>query len=172
MQDTNVNAMHRRAAPPGPLADSAVELTGVFALLVNEHRKASELLQRTATETAQERRTSWPLVRRQLLSHERAETLEVYSALEGHEAARDIIEQHSARAGELESVIGELDDIDYDSEHWDAKLRDVIARVEDHVREEETEFFPRAQELLGEAGSLELRERFVSAQREVIHTLP
>jgi len=151
---------------------SPAKLTGVFALLVTEHRTASELLQRTATETPEERRTSWPLVRRQLLSHERAESLEVYSALEGHEGARDILEQHSSRASELESLIGELDNIDYDSEQWYGKLRDVVAQVEDHIREEETEFFPRAQELIGEVGSLELKDRFVSAQREVVHTLP
>ena len=111
------------------------------------------------------------LVRRQLLSHDRAESLEVYSALEGYDAARDIVVQHAAAAGELESVIDELDNLDYDSAEWVGKLRDVVAMIEDHVREEETEFFPRAQGLIGEAGSLELRERFVSAQREVIHTL-
>ena len=47
----------------------------------------------------------------------------------------------------------------------------VVALVEDHVLDEETEFFPRAQGLLGEAVLLELRERFVSAQREVIRAL-
>jgi hemerythrin-like domain-containing protein len=149
----------------------AVTLTGVFELLVNEHQRANELLQRLTTESTEERRTSWPLVRRQLLSHDRAEALEVYSALEGYDAARDIVAQHAAAAGELESAIDELDNLDHDSAEWVGKLRDVLAMIEDHVREEETEFFPRAQGLVGEAGSLEMRERFVSAQREVIHTL-
>jgi Hemerythrin HHE cation binding domain len=171
MQESSVNPLDRQTGQPDAPLRSAVKLTGVFELLVNEHRKASLLLQRAATGATEERRTSWPLARRQLLSHERAETLEVYAALEGHQAARDILAQHAASAGQLESVIGELDNIGYDSEDWYDKLRDVVAAFEEHMREEETEFFPRAQELLGEAGSLELRERLVSAQREVVHTL-
>jgi hypothetical protein len=172
MQESRVNTVPRHTGQPGAPVRSPVKLTGVFELLINEHRRASLLLQRALTETSQERRTSWPPVRRQLLSHERAETLEVYSALEGHDAARDILAQHATQGGELESVIGELDNIDYESADWSDKLRDVIALVEDHFRDEETEFFPRAQELLGEATSVELRDRFVSAQREVVHTLP
>jgi hypothetical protein len=171
MQHPNVNTVHRHTGQPGAPLRSAVKLSGVFELLVNEHRTASELLQRAATASAEVRRTSWPALRRQLLSHERAETLEVYAALEGQEAARDMLEHHMAQAGELESVLGELDGIDYDSDEWYDGLSDLVALVEDHVRDEETEFFPRAQELLGEAASLELRERFLSAQREVIHQL-
>jgi hypothetical protein len=171
MQHPNANSVHRHTGQPGAPLRSAVKLSGVFELLVNEHRTASELLQRVSTESGEARRASWPALRRQLLSHERAETLEVYAALEGQEEARDILAQHAAQAGELESVLGELDGVDYDSEEWYEKLRDVVALLEDHVRDEETEFFPRAQELLGEAASLELRERFVSAQREVVHTL-
>ena len=171
MHHPSINNVHLHTGQPGAPLRSAVKPSGVFELLVNEHRRAIDLLQRAATEGHEARRTSWPSLRRQLLSHERAEALEVYAALEGHPAARDILAQHAAQAGELESVIADLDNIDFDSSEWYDKLRDLVAMVEDHVRDEETEFFPRAQELLGQAVSLELRERVVSAQREVIHTL-
>jgi hemerythrin superfamily protein len=64
-----------------------------------------------------------------------------------------------------------VDAVDYDSDTWVSKLRDVMALVDDHVRDEETNFFPRAQEILGEQASRELEERFVGAQRQVIQTL-
>lgn len=170
-QQPNISTIPRQTTQTGAAPRSALKLIGVFELLLDEHRSAAELLQRVATEASDARRASWPLLRRQLLSHDRAETLEVYAALEGHEAARDMLTQHAAQAGELESAITELDNIDSDSQEWRDKLRDLVAMVQDHVWDEETDLFPRAQALLGEAASMELRERFISAQRAIVHTL-
>jgi hypothetical protein len=46
-----------------------------------------------------------------------------------------------------------------------------MAMVDDHVRDEESEFFQRAQELLGENTARELEEPYINAQREVLHAL-
>jgi len=146
-------------------------LVGVFETLVKEHQKAAELMGRLVHQSAASRQQAWPIVRRQLLSHDRAEELEIYAALEGYDGARDILEHHKLEAGELEGALNELDAIDYDSDQWLSKLSDIVALFDDHVRDEETEYFPRMQQLLGEDKARELHERFVSAQREVIHTL-
>jgi hemerythrin superfamily protein len=163
-----------RSNAPGHTSSAGApprEVTGVFEILVNEHRKAAELMQRISHQSVEARQQSWPLLRRQLLSHDRAEELELYAALEGYAGARDILKHHKLDAGELEGAINELDAIDYDSESWLAKLRDIELLFQDHVYDEESEYFPRLQELLGEDKARELHERFVSAQREVIHTL-
>lgn len=165
------NEKPRNTGQPGSKRAPASALVGVFETLVNEHRKAAELMQRLAHQSAESRREAWPILRRQLLSHDRAEELEVYAALEGYDGARDILEHHKLDAGELEGSINELDAIDYASEQWLAKLRDIVASFEDHVRDEESDYFPRMQQLLGEDRARDLHERFVSAQREVIHTL-
>src|SRR5687767_12896594 len=94
MHDPNLNTLRRPTGQAAPPVHPTVTLIGVFELLVNEHQRATELLRRVTTESTEERRTSWPLVRRQLLSHDRAEALEVYSALDGYDAARDILVQH------------------------------------------------------------------------------
>jgi hemerythrin superfamily protein len=154
-----------------PASAPARALVGVFETLVNEHRKAAELMQRIEHQSAESRREAWPILRRQLLSHDRAEELEVYAALEGYDGARDILERHKFESAELEGAINELDAIDYASERWATTLQDIVASFQDHVRDEETEYFPRMQQLLGEGKARELHERFVSAQREVIHTL-
>jgi|SRR5688572_5013212 len=156
---------------PSSTRARASAFVGVFETLVNEHRKAAELMQRIAHQSAASRQEAWPILRRQLLSHDRAEELEVYAALEGYDGARDILEHHKLDAGEFEGSINELDAIDYGSERWVAKLRDIVASFEDHVRDEESNYFPRMQQMLGEAKARDLHERFVSAQREVIHTL-
>jgi hemerythrin superfamily protein len=161
----------RHGSTPGASPAARGPLVGVFETLVTEHRKAAELMARIPGQSAASRQQSWPIVRRQLLSHDRAEELEIYAALEGYDGARDILEHHKLDAAELEGAINELDGIDYESDQWMEKLRDVVALFDDHVRDEETEYFPRMQQLLGEDKARDLHERFVSAQREVIHTL-
>jgi hemerythrin-like domain-containing protein len=166
------NVTGKHAGQSGAPSTAIRALTGVFAKLVEQHRQVAALLERAeASQSALERQELWSELRRQLLSHERAEVLEVYAALEGYDAARDMVEEHTRQAGELESAMNEVDAVDYDSDTWVSKLRDVMALVDDHVRDEETNFFPRAQEILGEQASRELEERFVGAQRQVIQTL-
>lgn len=141
-------------------------------MLIAQHEQLAGLLGRARSAPDPERRAEiWAEARRQLLSHERAEELEIYAALEGNGAARELLEEHSREARELEFVIGELDIVDYASEEWMAHLLEVTALFEEHVREEEESFFPCAQQLLGDAAGGEMEARFASAQREIIDKL-
>ncbi len=165
--DAPVPGEARRVPAPGR------DLTDGFDLLVNEHRTAWALLERALhTDVPAKRREQWLLIRRQLLSHERAEALELYSALDGYAAARDIVEQHGRDEAQLESAVSQVDATDTASAAWRERVREVMACVEAHVLREENEYFPRARQLLGEEAVAELHERLVSAQREVVHTLP
>lgn len=151
---------------------TARPLAGVFELLAEQHREALELLRLAGSVGApNKRRQHWAEARRRLISHERAEEQIVYAMLEGHDGAQSLLEQHGEQAVELELAIAELDATDEGSDDWIGRLRDVMAMVDDHVRDEESEFFPRAQELLGENTARELEEPFTSAQREVLHAL-
>jgi hypothetical protein len=145
---------------------------GIFLKLMAQHSLLSGLLERTkATSAPRQRRQIWIAIRRLLLSHERAEELELYSALEGHDAARRILEEHRRDARDLELAIGELETIDPGSEEWMTHLTELAALFEEHVREEEETHFPRAQEILGERPLRDLEERFASVQRDVVDTL-
>jgi hemerythrin superfamily protein len=147
-------------------------LVGVFERLAAQHRQVLELLSRASTSNEPARRRAfWAEARRQLLSHERAEEQVVYATLEGYDTAQTLLEQHGDQAVELELAIADLDASDWESKSWIEQLRDVTVMVEEHVRDEETEFFPRAQELLGENTARELEDPFSSAQREVRDTL-
>jgi hemerythrin superfamily protein len=148
-------------------------LIGVFATLVEQHRRIAELLIAAGTTLARSKRSEqWAEARRRLLSHERAEALEVYAALSSNGSALEMLDQHAQQGAELEAAVAELDATDAESDLWIERLRDMIAMVEDHVRDEESDFFPRAQALLGDSKSRDLDERFQSAQRELLHTLP
>jgi len=151
---------------------TARPLTGVFEVLAEQHRHALELLRRAgSTANPVKRRQHWAEARRRLISHERAEEQVVYSMLEHHDDAQTLLDQHGDQAVELELAIAELDSLDIDSEDWIGRLRDVMAMVDDHVRDEENDFFPRAQRLLGENLARELEDPYANAQREVLHSL-
>jgi hemerythrin superfamily protein len=146
--------------------------TGVFQKLQAQHEQLAALFERAKSENEPARRGElWTEIRRQLLSHERAEELEIYAALEGYDAARDLLDEHSRDVRELEFVISDLELVDFASNEWVAHLLEVAALFEEHVREEEESFFPVAQELLGEQAAHGLEEGFASVQREIIDTL-
>lgn len=172
MPESSQNVSARHTPPAGARPSAVLPPTGVFRRLLEQHQQARERLEQLRdTDDPDLRQQMWTALRRQLLSHERAEVLEIYAALEGYDAARDIHEQHTKQANELESIINELAAIAYDSEEWKAKLLDIAALFEEHAREEELEFFPRAQEILGEELTAELEPRYVSAQREIVDSL-
>jgi hemerythrin superfamily protein len=160
------------AGNPAMLTARRDALTGVFKLLVQQHKHIASLFEDLDNSPdGARRRQLWAEIRRQLLAHDRAEELELYPALEGYELTRDIIEKHRQGAAELEAAIGELELIDVGSNKWLPRLRDVVALVEEHVDDEETDFFPQAQQVLGEAVAAELEERCLGAQRQVLETL-
>lgn len=146
-------------------------LAGVFETLANQHRQVLELLRDAGAAQPAQRAERWAEARRRLLSHERAESTVVYEAIKGMRAAAVMLDAHESQAGELESAIRELDATDPSADNWIEQLRDVMAMLDDHVRDEEQDFFPRAQQLLGENVARELEEPFTAAQRDALHEL-
>jgi hypothetical protein len=71
----------------------------------------------------------------------------------------------------MESAINQLESTPVDSDTWIERLRDVMALLDDHLRDEENDFFQRAQELLGENTARELEGPFMARQRELLHAL-
>ena len=47
----------------------------------------------------------------------------------------------------------------------------VLALFIDHTQDEESSFFPRAQQILGAKTTRDLRERYLTMQREVSHSV-
>ena len=151
---------------------TARPLTGVFETLSEQHRQGLELLLGAGSpQSTSKRRESWEAARRWLLSHERAEMETVFSALEGYAAADKLLKAHTQQAIELESAINQLESTNVESDTWIERLRDVIAMLDDHLRDEESEFFQRAQELLGENTARALDAPFMARQRELLRAL-
>lgn len=168
MPESLENAATSSAASDADRAAVSHRPVGVFEALVAQHRQAAELFERLETMgDSAERREPWNELRGFILSHERAEDVELYAALEGHEAAREVLERHAREVIDIESLIDELDAMDHDSQRWRGVFAKLAEAFEAHVRQEEAEFFPRAQEILGQERSRDMQERFEGAQRQL-----
>jgi hemerythrin superfamily protein len=146
-------------------------LEGVFRHLVREHGEASALLMRLKLSSDPDvRRELWPTVRRELLAHERAETLVVYPALRTVADTRIMAEEHDRDARELEEAIDALNRVAVDGAEWQPALEQLIQLVQEHVQDEEEEYFPIADRAFKERSGA-LLERFEAAKTEAMRQL-
>jgi hypothetical protein len=156
------------AGKAGAISARARGLTGVFNRLAEQHKEAASLLKRAEVTSDPEKRWDlWNTIRAELLSHEQGELREVYPAFDRHVSLRNIVEEHADDADLLETTIKELDEIDVTSDAWGVALKRLIAAVERHAEEEEREFFPRAQDVLGKNETSALEQRFLAVQESV-----
>jgi len=141
-------------------------LHGIFATLAKQHTEAASLLE--AVKADPSKRTSlWPKIRVALLTHERAEMRVLYPELRMHDSLRALANSHDAEAAEVERMIHDLDDVEIECHTWGnlfARLADTVAR---HAKEEETEIFPKAQNVLGVDRALALDPKFHATQKSL-----
>jgi hemerythrin superfamily protein len=163
------NVIAKGAGKVAAIEARAKGLKGVFTKLAEQHREAATLLSRAESTTdVEKRRDLWREIKKQLISHERAELSEIYPMLSAYEATRDIVGRHGQEAQVLETTIRQIDAMSFDTPAWKTSIERLITLVKQHVAEEEGEFFPRAQQALGEEAVKQLEEPFMRAkQREM-----
>jgi Hemerythrin HHE cation binding domain len=159
----------------GTGASKAVEgrprgLVGVFNTLSEQHAEVSSLLRRVQAD-ASKRAALWPKVRQELLSHEKGELREVYPVLSEHAETRALAMQHDGEASELSMLVERIDATEMSSEEWGMLFDQLIELVEQHVREEELNIFPRAQDVLGAARAKDIEPRFLAAKKQAAAAL-
>jgi hypothetical protein len=139
-------------------------LVGVFNVLAQQHQQAASLLARAKkADNPEKRRELWSEVRCELICHERAELGTVYPVIEENPMCADISRAHAEGARELESAISSIDALGYDSALWQDSVQSLIQLIEQHVQQEEQEFFPRAQDTIGKEAAHALERPFLAA---------
>jgi len=139
-------------------------LVGVFNVLAQQHKQAATLLARAKqADSPEKRRELWSEVRNELICHERAELGTVYPVIEENPMCSDISRQHAEGARELESAIASIDALGYDSTLWTDSLQSLSNLLQQHIEQEEQEFFPRAQDTIGKEAAHALERPFLAA---------
>lgn len=143
--------------------------TGVFKTLTHEHREVETMLSHVdSTMDPAQRQGLWSEIRRQLLSHERAELEAVYAVLEAHEPFADDVRRTSDEAPELEALVAELDALETDSQAFRPAFARLKALVLRHAEAEEQLLFPRALALLGPDECERLNARYGEARARAL----
>jgi hemerythrin superfamily protein len=141
-------------------------LRGVFLHLAEEHGEVGSLMKRVAkSNDAQVRREHYPQIRSELLAHERGELAEVYAVLGQHDETRAIASAHEQEAKQLEAAIAAVDALDFSAPVWGRAFERLFQLVQQHVEEEEHDFFPKAQRVIGEDESKALLSRYEAAKK-------
>jgi hemerythrin superfamily protein len=166
------NVIAKGAGKVAAVEARAKGLKGVFTKLAEQHREAATLLARAdSTTDVGKRRDLWTEIKKQLISHERAELAEIYPVLAGYDATREITRLHNAQAETLESTINQLDAMTFETPAWKTTLEKLIGLVKAHADQEESEFFPRAQQTIGEEASRQLEDLFLRTQKQAMNEI-
>ncbi|MEZ4233956.1 MAG: hemerythrin domain-containing protein [Polyangiaceae bacterium] len=161
------NSLYQTGKPKHDARADVGRFTGIFETLMKEHREAVELLERVARSgDPKERERLWPRLRNALLAHEHTEVDVLYPLLRKHVETREIAQRHDAEARDLEMLIERLDNRAFDHDEWQASAATLLQLLDHHVREEETEFFPRAKALLGPERVAELNDAYRKQKAE------
>ena len=143
-------------------------LRGVFLHLAEEHGEVAALMKRVSkSDDARVRREHFPHIRAELLSHEKGELAEVYGVLANFEQLRGVVLEHNADAHTLEKAIADVDVLDFASPEWGPTFDRLLQLVQSHVEQEESDFFPKAQQLIDEDESKQILERYEAAKKSV-----
>jgi hemerythrin superfamily protein len=141
-------------------------LTGVFKHLMEEHGKVSALIKRVSMSSDQSVRSElWPTIRHELLGHETGELKVVYPALAGYAETSGIASEHERDAGQLRAAIDVLDRMAVGDAGWSTAFQHLVKLVDNHVKVEESEYFPKAQKALGDDRAKELLPQFEAAKK-------
>jgi hemerythrin superfamily protein len=160
MPNTMEEMASKAAGKAGAARAKMKGLHGIFVRLAEEHKQAAALLKRAlASDDAAKRADIWSQLRRELLSHERAELRAVYPSLET--TPESISEQHAEDAQTLESLIAEVDAQPHDSESWKKSLEELKSVIEEHVELEEEYFFPKMQDAVGKDLAKQIESRYL-----------
>jgi hypothetical protein len=144
-------------------------LSGVFRQLTQEHGEVSALIFRVKmTSDVGVRRDLFPEIRTQLIAHERGEVREVYPAFRQHPELEGMARNHETEAGQLERALDDLSATEYADPTWGEKFGELVSLVDKHVKEEEGDYFPAANRVLGREETERLRDSYAAAKSEVL----
>jgi hypothetical protein len=147
----------------------AVEsLHGVFKQLAQEHGEIAALLMRfKATSNPEVRRALFAKIRTEMLAHDNGEIHEVYPAFEQYAELKPMAKEHNAEAKQLEQLLEQLNGLAPTDASWAPLFDKLVELAARHTREEEDEYFPTAERVLGQDEAERLQGRYEAAKAAV-----
>lgn len=144
---------------------------GIFEQLTTDHREVDDLMNRI--EKAQDEEECMRLfaqVRTALLAHSQAEDEVLYARLEEGEDTEEMIAHAREEHQQVEDLLEELGEIE-DDDVWMERFEELKGAVQDHVKEEESELFPKAKKILDREVQMQLATEFEDIKQDELEGL-
>ena len=133
-----------------------------FTLLKNDHAEAADVLGKLAAadeDAAAERQQLFNKLKTALDIHAHIEETIFYPVLKQEAETRDITLEAYDEHKEIKDLLKQLSGTEPTGNAWDNLVNDLKRTVEHHVKEEETEMFPKAQDVLSQQQLADLGTR-------------
>lgn len=137
----------------------------VFRRLKHEHGEMAGLMKQILGADVAVRISLFPKLARELRAHGYAEEHSVYRRMARYGATRESAASAARAHQDLEALLGTLERSDFASPNWMKDFAFLMQLVERHVREEEHELMPHAQELMEEDELAALDAAYLAAKR-------
>jgi hemerythrin superfamily protein len=136
-------------------------------LLKQDHRKVADLFKQVeATEDVKKHQQLFLQIKTELEAHTHIEETILYPAFEKHEELKDITLEAFEEHKQVKTLLREIAALSEGSERFDAKLKVMGENVEHHVKEEETEMFPKAKQHYDSAQLEQLGQEMEAEKKE------
>jgi hemerythrin-like domain-containing protein len=136
--------------------------------LKEEHGKAKAAFQEIEAAPAPQRRALWTKLRPELELHEQMEEKHLYGPVarevQVDRAFAEWERAHHQEVQEAEGLIKEIDSLDATDSKWLATVKKLRGALEQHIRKEEQEIWPRIEQVW-DAGRLEEAGRQMAAMK-------
>lgn len=141
----------------------------IITQLTLEHREVAKLfseMEKTTERSGKKREELFAQIDKALSAHAEFEEARVYPLLEQKKSSKptalEAVEEHI----QIKRLLGELRDLEVQDEHWTAKMTVLMENVTHHVKEEESEAFPKLIKAVPEKELIILREEYEASKAE------
>jgi hypothetical protein len=139
-------------------------------MLMDDHDKLKKLLaelEATTERGVKTREELFTRIKRELTVHEIIEEEIFYPALKAHPRAKEIVLEGYEEHDDVDTLMGELSNLDYGHETWGPKAKVMKENIEHHIQEEEGEMFEKARMVFDRSELNELGEAMGARRIEV-----
>lgn len=143
-------------------------LAQIYKDLKADHDKQRGMLAELASlqGDTEKRRDLFEAFRLEVQSHAAAEEESLYATMLGDPDLRDDARHSVSEHKEVDDLMGEMMDLDFGSDEWNAKFFHMRHRYEHHIDEEEEEMFPAAAKELDDATEAAMAETYETRKPE------
>lgn len=141
-----------------------------FEILKDDHAKVKkifETLEPTTTQALKTRAELFNKLKQELEAHTTMEEKYFYPLLEDEDETEEIAEHAVDEHQEVKDLLKEIASLKVDSDEWLPKVLELKESVEHHVREEESEMFKKAKEVLTSEQLEEVAVNFETQKKKV-----